>query len=152
MSPVLRMCLLTQIQLHHAAPVPVSHTTDLYCRCLTYSSSKDNDDTPTDKLPSPNSTPPVQYHTYTLQQPSSKYTLNMYVTLEEEEEEEEDFQTFLLDDEHWDMEEIPDRHLHIHEHSLPHRLMSISMSIFRIASIIILQHTGFQQTSPSLKI
>ena len=27
-----------------------------------------------------------------------------------------------LDDEHWDMEEIPDRPLCIHRHSLPHRL------------------------------
>ena len=41
----------------------------------------------------------------------------MYVTLEEEEE---NFPIVLLDDEHWDMEEIPDRHLCIHEHSLPH--------------------------------
>ena len=49
--------------------------------------------------------------------------MNIYVTLEAEEEEvEEDFQTVPLDDEHWDMEEIPDRPLCIHEHSLPHRL------------------------------
>ena len=94
------------------------------CRCLTYSSSKEDDDgTPTDEIPPPNSTLPVQYHTDTLQQPSSKDTLNVYVTLEvEEEEEEEDFQTVPLDDEHWDMKEIPDRHLCIHEDSLPHRL------------------------------
>ena len=51
-------------------------------RCLTYSSFEDDDDTPTDKIPSPNSIPPVQYHTDTLQQPSSKYTLNVYVSLE----------------------------------------------------------------------
>ena len=50
----------------------------------------------------------------------SEHTLNTYVTLEEEEEE--DFPTVPLDDEHWDMEEIPDRHLCIHEHSLPHGL------------------------------
>ena len=56
------------------------------------------------------------------QQPSSKYTLNMYVSVEEEEEEEEAFQTASLDDEHGDMEEIPDRHLWMHEHSLPHGL------------------------------
>ena len=49
--------------------------------------------------------------------------MNAYVTLEAEEEvEEEDFQTVPLDDEHWDMEEIPDKHLCIHEHSLPHGL------------------------------
>ena len=52
-----------------------------------------------------------------LEQPSSKYTLNAYVNLEEE-----DFQTVSLDDEYWDMEEIPDRHLCIHEYSLPHGL------------------------------
>ena len=92
------------------------------CRCLTYSSSEDPNDTPTDEIPSPNSAP-LQYHIDTLQQPSSKYTLPAYVTLEaDEEEEEEDFQTVLLNDEHWDMEEIPDRHLCIHEQSLPKRL------------------------------
>ena len=52
------------------------------CRCLTFSSSEeDNDDTLTDEIPSPNSTPLVQYHTDALQQPLSKCTLNMYVTL-----------------------------------------------------------------------
>ena len=47
--------------------------------------------------------------------------MNAYVTLEEEEEEG-DFPTVPLNDEHWDMEGIPDRHLCIHEHSLPHGL------------------------------
>ena len=61
----------------------------------------------------------------------------MYVTLEAAEEEE-DFQTVPLNDEHWDMEEIPDRHLCIHEHSLPHWTVSISISIFRLPSILIL--------------
>ena len=42
--------------------------------------------------------------------------------MEEEGDEEEDFQTFSLDDEHWTTEEIPDRPLCIHKHSLPHRL------------------------------
>ena len=47
----------------------------------------------------------------------------MYVTLEAEEEDmEEDFQTVPLNDEHWDMEEIPDRPLCIHKHPLPHGL------------------------------
>ena len=90
-------------------------------RHLTYSSSEDDDDTPTDEIPSPDSTPQVQYHIDALQQPSSKYILNVYVSLEEEGEEE-DFQTVPLDDEHWDMDEISDRHLCIHEHSLPHGL------------------------------
>ena len=47
----------------------------------------------------------------------------MYVTLEAEEEDmEEDVQTVPLDDEHWDMEEIPDRTLCVHKHALPHGL------------------------------
>ena len=91
------------------------------CRCLTFSSSEE-DDIPADQIPSPDSTPPVQYHLDAFQQPSSKYTLNAYITLEEEEEEEEDFPTVPLNDEHWDVEEIPDRHLCIHEHSLLHGL------------------------------
>ena len=33
---------------------------------------------------------------------------------------EEEFQIVPLNDEHWDMEEIPNRHLCIHKHSLPH--------------------------------
>ena len=90
------------------------------CRCLTYSSSEDDDDdhTPTDEIPPPDSTPQVQYHEDVLQQPSSKCTLNAYVNLEEEK----DFQTVPLDEEHWDMEEILDRHLCIHDHSILHEL------------------------------
>ena len=38
------------------------------------------------------------------------------------DEEEEDFQTVLLDDEHWTSEEIPERTFCIHEHRLPHNL------------------------------
>ena len=90
-------------------------------RCLTFSFSKD-EDTPTDEIPSPASTASLQNHVDTLQHTSSKSTLNRYVNLDEEEEEEEDFPTVSLDDEHWNMEEIPDRHLCIHEHSLPHGL------------------------------
>ena len=63
----------------------------------------------------------MQYHVDALQQPSSKYTLNTYVNLEEEEE---DFHTVSLYDEHWDTEEIPDRHLCFNEHSLPHGICS----------------------------
>ena len=51
----------------------------------------------------------------------------MYIALEEEEEEkEEDFQTVSLDHEHWNMEEIPDKYLCVHEHSLPHGLCPYS--------------------------
>ena len=96
----------------------------LVCRRLTFSSSEeDDDDTQTDEIPSPNSTLPVQYHMDAFQQPPSKCTLNAYVTLEAEEDEvEEDFQTVPLNDEHWDKEEIPNRPLCIHKHSLPYGL------------------------------
>ena len=62
-----------------------------------------------------------------MQIPSSnhlpKCTLHTYVTLAAEEEDmEEDFQTVPLHDEHWDMDEIPDRTLCVHEHTLPHGL------------------------------
>ena len=66
----------------------------------------------------------MQYHTDTFQQSTSKYTLNAYIILETEDVE--DFQTVSLDDKHKDMEEIPDRHLCIHEHSLPHGLCPYS--------------------------
>ena len=107
-------------------PDPVTlHSTstrEAHCRTvwrhLTHSSSEGDADSPNDEIPSPDSTLPVQHHVDAFQQPSSKYTLNAYVTLEEEE----DFQTVPLDDEHWDMEVIPERHLCIHEHSLPHGL------------------------------
>ena len=41
-------------------------------RCLTYSSSEDDDDTPTNEISSPDCTPPVQYHVDALQQPPSE--------------------------------------------------------------------------------
>ena len=39
-----------------------------------------------------------------------------------EEDKEEDFQNVPLDDNHWTTDEIPDRHLCIHKHSVPHSL------------------------------
>ena len=123
----------------HSTGTKQSHCRPVH-RCLTYSSFED-DDTPTDETPYPDSTPQVQYHIDAFQQPSSKYTLNAYGNLEEEdkeeeeedkeeeeeekevkEEEEEYFPTVSLDDDHWNMEEIPDRHLCIHEHSILHEL------------------------------
>ena len=90
-------------------------------RHLIFSSSKeDDDDTPTDEFPSPDQIPPVQYHQDAFQQLSSPS--NMSITLDKEEDMEKDFQTVLLEDEHWDTDEIPDRHLCIHEHCLPHGL------------------------------
>ena len=101
-------------------------TRETHCRpvhrCLTYSSSEDDSDSPGDEIPSADDIPPEPHHVDAFQGPSCKYTLNAYVTLEAGEEVEEDFQTVSLNDEHWDMEEILDRHLYIHEHSLLHRL------------------------------
>ena len=53
------------------------------------------------------------------QQPPSK---SIFTMCDDLEEEEEDFQTVTLDDNHWTTEEIPGRHLYIHEHSVPHSL------------------------------
>ena len=91
------------------------------CRRLTYSSSDDNE-IAGDDVPSPCNAPQVQYHECDLQSLAPKCTLHASIHLEEEEDGEEDFQTVLLDDEHWTTEEIPDRPLCIHEHSLPHGL------------------------------
>ena len=52
------------------------------------------------------------------QQPPSKFTLPICDDLDDDEEE--DFQTVLLEDDHWNMEEIPDQPLCIHKHSVPH--------------------------------
>ena len=104
----------------HSTGTSQSHHRPVH-RCLTFSFSED-EDTPTDEIPLHASTASLQNHVDTPQHPSSKCSLNRYVNLDEEEEEEEDFPTVSLDDEHWYMEEIPDRHLCIHEHSLPHGL------------------------------
>ena len=55
------------------------------------------------------------------QQLPSKSIFTMCDDLDEDEEEE-DFQTITLDDDHWTTEEIPDRHLCIHEPLIPHSL------------------------------
>ena len=103
----------------HSMGTRESHCRHVH-RCLTYSSSEEDDGTPTDEILSPDSIPQVQYHIDASPQLSSKYTINAYVHLEEEEEE--DFQTILLDDEYSDMKEISERQLCIHEHSLLHEL------------------------------
>ena len=65
----------------------------------------------------------MQHQADTFQKSPSKCTLHTYITLEAEEEDmEEDFQTVPLYNEHWDMEEIPDRTLCLHKHALPHGL------------------------------
>ena len=90
-------------------------------RKLTYS-SYDDDDTTEVEVPSLYSALQVHYHAYDPQSLSPKHILHASIHLEEEEDEEEEFQTILLDDELWTTEEIPDRPLGMHEHSLPQRL------------------------------
>ena len=90
------------------------------CRRVTYSPSDDND-TSEDEVSSPHSIPQVQYPTPDTRSLPSKHTLATYEHLEDADEEE-DFQTIPLDDEHWTTEDIPDRPLCIHGHSLPHGL------------------------------
>ena len=41
---------------------------------------------------------------------------------ESSDEEEEDFQTVPLDDEHWTLEQVPERTFCIHKNGLPHNL------------------------------
>ena len=55
-----------------------------------------------------------------VQQLPSKSIFTMCDDLEDEEEE--DFQKVTLDDDYQTTEEIPDRHLCIHKHSVPHSL------------------------------
>ena len=89
------------------------------CRCLTYSSSEEID-TSEDDAPSPCIHSQIQTHRPEPQTSTSEGTLDAHVY--PWDSKEEDFQTVPLDDGHWTTEEIPDRPLCIHEHSLPHRL------------------------------
>ena len=66
------------------------------------------------------------------QQPHSKCILTIHDDLGEE-----DFQTVSLDNDHWMAEEIPDRHLGIHKHSVPHSLCPYPCHTW----IILLHHT-----------
>ena len=82
------------------------------CRRLMYSPS-DADATSEDE---------VQYPTPDSRSTPSKHTIATSEHLEDEANEEKDFQTIPLDNEHWATEDIPERPLCIHEHSLPHGL------------------------------
>ena len=70
------------------------------------------------------------------QQPLSKSIYSMCDDLEGDEEEE-DFPTVMLDDDHCTTGEIPDRHLCIHKHSIPHPYVLTHVHIW----IILLHHT-----------
>ena len=87
---------------------------------MTFSPS-DDDDTTEEEVSLPYSMPQAQHHAIDPCELSFKHNLDAHITLEEEEEEE-DYQTVLLDDEHCTTEEIPDRPLYVHKHSLPHGL------------------------------
>ena len=88
------------------------------CHQLSFSSS-DNEESCAVDIPSTYSTSPQNPLGFALQ-PPSKTTLTMCDDLKEDEEK--DFQTVTLDDDHWTIEVILDRHLCIHKHSLPHSL------------------------------
>ena len=102
----------------HSTGMSQSYHKPVQCQ-LTFSSS-DDEDTSTVNNPSPSSIVPLQKPVDFLQQPHTKCALTICDDLDNEEEE--DFQTVSLEDDHWTMEEIPDRQLCIHEHSVPHEL------------------------------
>ena len=89
------------------------------CRQLTYSSSNDVD-TSEDEALFPSTNPQITPHRPNPQPSTSITTLDAQVHLEEGEQE--DFQTVPLDNKHWTTEEVPNRTLCIHEHTLPHGL------------------------------
>ena len=99
---------------------PCSMGTSKSCHKPVSFSSSDDEDISTIDIPLPSSTVPMQNPMVFPQQPHSKCTLTICDDLDDEEEE--DFQTGSLEDNHWTTEEIPDRHLCIHEHSVPHEL------------------------------
>ena len=98
-----------------------SHCKPVHC-WLSFNSSEDEESSAVDISPTYSTTSP-QNPTGLAQQADSKC---IYTICDDPEEdkvgEEEDFQTVTLDDDHWTTEEIPDRHLCIHKHSIPHSL------------------------------
>ena len=100
-----------------------SHLKPVLC-WLSFSTSDDKESSMVD-IPSTYSTAPLQNPMGFTQQPPSKSIFTMCDDLEKDEEEE-DFQTVTLDDNHWTTEEILDRHLCIHKHSVPHSLCPYS--------------------------
>ena len=85
---------------------------------LSFSSSDDEDSSAVDITPTYSTTPPQNPLGFA-QQPHSKPIYTMCDDLEVDREEE-DFQTVPLDNNHRSTENIPDRHLCIHKHSVPH--------------------------------
>ena len=99
-------------------------TSQSYCtpvwHWLTFSTSDDEDSSTVD-IPSPSHTASLQRPIDSSWQPHSKCVHTIYNDLDVEEGEE-DFQTISLEDDHWTMEKIRDRHLCIYEHSVLHKL------------------------------
>ena len=91
-------CSTGTSQSHHK---PVHHQ-------LSFNSAEDEENPEVDISP-PQNLPDL------IQQPDSK---SIYPICGDLEVDEEDFQTVPLEDDHWTTEEIPDRHLCIHKHSL----------------------------------
>ena len=91
-------------------------------RCQLSFSTSDDEEILTVDITSTSSTTPPQHPMGFAQQPHFKCILTLYDDLGEEKQEEEDFQTVSLDNSPWVIEEIPDRHLCIHKHSLSHQL------------------------------
>ena len=89
-------------------------------QCWLFFSSSDDEDSSTVDIPSFSSTAPLQSPVDFSQQPHSKYILTIHDDLDYEEEG--DFQTVSSEDDHLTTKAILDRHLCIHEHSLPHFL------------------------------
>ena len=88
-----------------------SHHKPVHCQ-LSFSSSEDEESSAVDN-PSTYGTAQPQNPMGFVLQPPSKSPFTMCDDLEEDKEEE-DFQPVTLDDNHWTTEEIPDRHLCIH--------------------------------------
>ena len=123
----------------HSTGTKESHCR-LVCRCLSFSpSEEDDDDTPTDEIPSQNSTlTSTVSHRYLPVTTLQVHPACICYPRIRRREVEEDFQTVPLDDEHWDMEEIPDRPLCIHKHSLLHGLCPYPCPYLNYTGIIIL--------------
>ena len=88
--------------------------------CWLSFSSSDHEESSAVDIPSNYSTLPPQNPMGFAQQPLSK---SIYTRCDDlEEDEEENFQTITPDNNHWTTDQIQDRHLCIHKHSLPHSL------------------------------
>ena len=102
----------------HSTGTSQLHCKPVWCQ-LTFSSS-DDEDTSTVDTPLHSTTVPLQDPADFLLQPPSKCSLTICNDLDDEEGE--DFQRVSLEDDHWTIEEIPDRHLCLHKHSVLHEL------------------------------